>query len=325
MGDLKKFIAQILFFSAIFAVIGEYLITKKITGLYLGVIIGLVLFSYPKKLNLFHRIIKILLILNIIVLGWNTFFRDILNIPPVLSLNPTVYKENILRSINLGFVELRLNRSTGIADNIHVSTLLVLYFIIYAEGKKRLKLLSIISKVILFASLNFQFILVFISYQILKYNPRFFKKYILVFFLLTIAIFFSIDYFILDGGYLTQIGNTGLNLLYDEFNYYMRNLNLPRFLFGIKPGTIPDPFNPFKGYYIPLTDIGIIGIPIQYGLFGFITIFALVMTILRLSKKNTNIFFKTLLITLLHYFSTASFIGVISTFWLLDKRKNEIS
>jgi len=325
MANLGKFSAQALIYFSVLALFGEYFITKKITGLYLGAILGLALFYYPSKLIILNKIIKILLFINIIVLGWNTFFRDIFNIPPILSLNPTVYKESILRSINLGFIELRLNRSTGIADNIHVSTLLLLYFIIYAENKRGLRFFSLISKGILFASLNFQFILVFLVYTLLKINPQLFKKYTILFIIITITIFFSVDYFMLGGGYLFQIGNTGFSLLIDEFLYYMENLNIQRFLFGIKPGAIPDPFNPFKGYYIPLTDIGMIGIPIQFGMFGFLTIFSLVINILKISQNKTNIFFKTLLITLVHYFSTASFIGVLSTYWLLDKKKHETS
>ena len=61
-------------------------------------------------------------------------------IPPLFSAGDNVFEQDIIRNISFGSFNIDLRRSTGIIDNIHVSTLLLLYliFIYYFENKKKL-------------------------------------------------------------------------------------------------------------------------------------------------------------------------------------------
>jgi hypothetical protein len=93
-------------------------------------------------------------------------------------------------------------------------------------------------------------------------------------------------------------------------------LDLGSFLYGIKPNMIDDPYDSQAGFYVPLTDIGLIGVPIQFGLLGLISIALNVLIGLKFFTSHFKLLYKLLLLTILHYFSLASFIGLLSTFWL---------
>ncbi len=310
----KNILLLLIFINSIF-LIGEFILYNRITGLYLGTILGCSIILFYKSLSFIDNVFKLLLHLNLYILVVNLFFRDYLLIPPLFSSGDNVFEQDIIRNISLGPFNFDLRRSTGIIDNIHVSTLLLLYlvFIYYIKRKKKL---FIILSIIFFLTLNFQFILVYFLFIMINKYRYFFIKNSKTLILLIPIIFFIIDYIFLGQAYYYQISNSKFNLLLLELSHYIKFLDFGNFLYGIKPNMIDDPYDAQAGFYVPLTDIGIIGVPIQFGLLGIISILFNVSYSIRYFPKQFKLLFKLLLLTILHYFSLASFIGLLSTFWL---------
>lgn len=301
-------------FNSLF-LIGEYILYERTTGLYLGSILGGAIYLGYRKIPLIDLIFKLILFSNLCILIVNLFFRDWLLIPPLFSAGDNVFEQDIFRNISLGPLSVNLRRSTGIIDNIHVSTLLLLYsvFIYYKKGSIKLFFLS---SILFFLTLNFQFILVYLLFFLILKNKKFFAKHSKLLLFLIPILFFIIDYLFLGQAYYYQISNTKLNLLFIELNHYLNYLDVGSFLYGIKPNMIDDPYDSQEGFYVPLTDIGLIGVPIQFGLLGLLSIALNVLIGFKLFTSQFKLLYKLLLITILHYFSLASFIGLLSTFWL---------
>ena len=150
----KNILLLLIFINSLF-LLGEFILYKRITGLYLGTILGCIIILFYKSLSFIDNVFKLLLHLNLFILVVNLFFRDYLLIPPLFSSGDNVFEQDIIRNISLGPFSFDLRRSTGIIDNIHVSTLLLLFliFIFYFEKRKKLFLFS---SIIFFLSLNFQ-------------------------------------------------------------------------------------------------------------------------------------------------------------------------
>lgn len=310
----KVFIFLIASFNIIFLV-GEFILYKRLSGLYVGSILSVILIIFYNNFKFIDYIFKIILISNLLILIINLFFREYLLIPPFFSSGDNVFEQDIIRNISLGSYIISLRRTTGIIDNIHVSTLLLLY-LIFIFFKKKKKILFTFTSVIFILTLNFQYILVYILFfLILKYNA-FFKKNTKIIFLFTPLLFIIIDYIFLDQAYYYQISNSRIDLLVKEFIHYVNFFDVDTFLYGIKPNMIDDPYNALAGFYIPLTDIGLIGIPIQFGVFGVISILLNIFYGITFFPKEFKLLYKILLITIIHYFSLASFIGLLSTYWL---------
>lgn len=310
----KASIYLLIFFNSLF-LIGEYILYDRITGLYLGSILGGAIYLGYSKIPLIDFIFKLLLFSNLCILVVNLFFRDLLLIPPLFSAGDNVFEQDIIRNISLGPLSIDLRRSTGIIDNIHVSTLLLLYlvFIYYKNGSTKLFFLS---SILFFLTLNFQFILVYLLFFLLLRHKNFFDKHSKSLFFLIPIVFFIIDYLFLGQAYYYQITNSKFNLLILELSHYLKFLDLGSFLYGIKPNMIDDPYDSQAGFYVPLTDIGLIGVPIQFGLLGLISIALNVLIGFKFFTSHFKLLYKLLLLTILHYFSLASFIGLLSTFWL---------
>ncbi len=294
---------------------GEFILYNRISGLFLGSILGGIIFLFYRSFHIIDYIFKLLLISNLLILIVNLFFREILLIPPLFSAGDKVFEQDIIRNISFGSFNIDLRRSTGIIDNIHVSTLLLLYlvFIFYVKGKKKLFLFS---SVIFFLTLNFQFILVYVLFFVLNKYKNFFANNSKSLIFLVPIVFFIIDFVFLGQAYYHQITNSKFNLLLFELSHYLKFLDIGSFLYGIKPNMIDDPYDAQAGFYVPLTDIGLIGVPIQFGLLGVISIIINVIIGIKYFTNQFKLIFKLLLLTILHYFSLASFIGLLSTFWL---------
>lgn len=295
--------------------IGEFILYNRISGLFLGSILGGLIVLFYRSIPFIDFLFKLLLVSNLFILIVNLFFREYLLIPPLFSAGDNVFKQDIIRNISFGPFNIDLRRSTGIIDNIHVSTLLLLYlvFIFFLKGKKKLFLFS---SIIFFLTLNFQFILVYLLFFALNRYKIFFAKNSKSLILLVPIIFFIIDFVFLGQAYFHQITNSKLNLLVFELSHYIKYLDFGSFLYGIKPNMIDDPYDSQAGFYVPLTDIGIIGVPIQFGLLGLISIAFNILIGIKFYTNRFKLLYKLLLLTILHYFSLASFIGLLSTFWL---------
>jgi hypothetical protein len=310
----KTAILLLICFNALFLIV-EYILYRRISGLFLGSILGGIIFIFYSKIPLIDFIFKMLLFSNLCILIVNLFFRDLLIIPPLFSAGDNVFEQDIIRNISFGPLSIDLRRSTGIIDNIHVSTLLLLYlvFIYYKKGSKKLYFFS---SILFLLTLNFQFILVFVLFIILERNKFFFNKYSKSLYFITPIIFFIIDYLFLGQAYYHQITNSKFKLLILELSHYLKFLDVGTFLYGIKPNMIDDPYDSQAGFYVPLTDIGLIGVPIQFGLLGLISIALNIIIGFKFFTNQFKLLYKLLLLTILHYFSLASFIGLLSTFWL---------
>lgn len=288
---------------------------NRISGLFLGSILGGLIILFYRSFPFIDFLFKLLLVSNLFILIVNLFFREYLLIPPLFSAGDNVFEQDIIRNISFGPFNIDLRRSTGIIDNIHVSTLLLLYlvFIFFVNGKKKLFLFS---SIIFLLTLNFQFILVYVLFFALNKYKIFFAKNSKLLFLLVPIIFFIIDFVFLGQAYFHQISNSKFNLLIFELSHYLKYLDFGSFLYGIKPNMIDDPYDSQAGFYIPLTDIGLIGVPIQFGLLGLISIALNILIGIKFYTNQFKFLYKLLLLTILHYFSLASFIGLLSTFWL---------
>ncbi len=311
----SKFAIILLIIFNIFILIGEYILYNRFTGLYLGSILGGLIIYFYRYIPLINFSFKFILILNLFILIINLFFRDLFLIPPLFSSGDNVFEQDIIRNISFGSFSIDLRRSTGIIDNIHVSTLLLLYlvFIYYIKEKK---ILFLFTSFVFFLTLNFQFILVYILFFMLVRYKYFFEKNSKSLFYFIPIIFFIIDFIFLGQAYYHQITNSKFNLLLFELQHYLKYLDFGSLLYGIKPNMIDDPYDAQAGFYVPLTDIGLIGIPIQFGLLGITSILFNVFIAIKLFPNKFKLLFKLLLLTVLHYFSLASFIGLITTYWL---------
>ena len=305
---------MLIFINTLF-LFGEFILYNRISGLFLGSILGGLIILFYRSFPFIDFLFKLLLVSNLFILIVNLFFREYLLIPPFFSAGDNVFEQDIIRNISFGPFNIDLRRSTGIIDNIHVSTLLLLYlvFIFFVNGKKKLFLFS---SIIFFLTLNFQFILVYVLFFVLNKYKIFFAKNSKLLFLLVPIIFFIIDFVFLGQAYFHQISNSKFNLLVFELSHYLKYLDFGSFLYGIKPNMIDDPYDSQAGFYVPLTDIGLIGVPIQFGLLGLISIALNVLIGIKFYTNQFKLLYKLLLLTILHYFSLASFIGLLSTFWL---------
>jgi hypothetical protein len=310
----KSAILVLIFINTLF-LFGEFILYNRISGLFLGSILGGLIILLYRSYPFIDFLFKLLLVSNLFILIVNLFFREYLLIPPLFSAGDNVFEQDIIRNISFGPFNIDLRRSTGIIDNIHVSTLLLLYlvFIFFVNGKKKLFLFS---SIIFFLTLNFQFILVYFLFFALNKYKIFFAKNSKLLFLLVPIIFFIIDFIFLGQAYFHQISNSKFNLLVFELSHYLKYLDFGSFLYGIKPNMIDDPYDSQAGFYVPLTDIGLIGVPIQFGLLGLISIALNVLIGIKFYTNQFKLLYKLLLLTILHYFSLASFIGLLSTFWL---------
>lgn len=312
---MKNTFAFFILFFSLACIIGSYLIDFPILGFYFGCVLGIIIhMTYKYLFKYINFFFKTLLFLNIIFLSVNLFFRDIIIIPPIFGSPENMYLKDIFRVISFFGNEFLMRRSSGISDNIHITSLLILFsvFIYYKEKKKFLLIYSLLLTAL---SLNFQYIIITVIFFIFELNII--KKFSLIKFSIGfLMIFILFDTIVLDNAYYYQISNTSFDLFFAELVYYLRQLDVSYILYGFKPGMVEDPYDTMGGYYLPLTDIGIIGVPIQFGILGLLLILFNVLLILAVSKKSFNILFKSVLVSIIHYFSLASFLGIIFTYWL---------
>ena len=298
----------------IFCIILNFYFNSNISGLFFGTFISILFTSNFYKFKKFYNLFfTSLLLLNIIYLTINIFFRNIIILPPIFSSVDNVFERDIFRNIDIFGFELSMRRASGIIDNIHVTALLILFSSVLYYNQKKYILFSY-SSFLLLISMNLQFILIFILFfifKLFKFKIKFYQIFIFA-----CLIFIILDTLLLNHAYYYQIISSGSNIIFNELSYYLKNLNLKYFLFGFKPGAIEDPYDINLGYYVPLTDIGFIGIPLQFGILGVIVLFFNMKYWLKNSNNNIQLLFKLLLLTLFHYFSLGSFLGIIFAYWI---------
>ena len=219
---------MLIFINTLF-LFGEFILYNRISGLFLGSILGGLIILFYRSFPFIDFVFILLLVSNLFILIVNLFFREYLLIPPLFSAGDNVFEQDIIRNISFGPFNIDLRRSTGIIDNIHVSTLLLLYlaFIFFVNGKKKLFLFS---SIIFFLTLNFQFILVYVLFFALNKFNIFFAKNSKLLFLLVPIIFFIIDFVFLGQAYFHQISNSKFNLLVFELRHYLKYLDFACFV-----------------------------------------------------------------------------------------------
>jgi hypothetical protein len=307
----------IILFNFLATVFSKYL-GFNISGLFVGSIIGMGIFFVGKGyFVIVDKIFKLLLFLNLIMLFNNLFFADYFIFPPLFSSPDETYNKTIIRAINIFGNEFLMRRTTGLSDNIHVSSLLnlILCYILWVKNQK---VFYYIASGVLFFSFNIQFILIYLIWIVFRVRDvQFNFKTLLLVVGFLFLLFFLIDFFILESAYYYQIISSSSEILFSDLKTYYDAQTVKSFFFGIKPGDIDDPYDKSLGYYLPLTDIGIIGIPIQFGIMGLISILLLSFFWLIYAKKRERRFILPLFFSAIHYFSLASFLGVIFIAWLV--------
>lgn len=322
--NMKNILASLTLLFSILCIGISYFIDFPIIGLYVGSVFGIIVHVTYKYFHYYYNILfKTMLIINLVFLTVNLFFRDILVIPPIFGSPDQMYLKDIYRVISFFGNEFLMRRSSGISDNIHITSLLILFsvFIYYKEKKKFLLTITLL---LTFLSLNFQYILITLIFFI--FQLKIIKNFSIVKFSIGFFFFFALfDFIILNNAYYYQISNTNMTLVFAELNYYLNKIDINYLLFGFKPGMIDDPYDILGGYYLPLTDIGIIGIPIQFGVLGVALLLLNIILMFRISSNSFNLLFKTTLISIIHYFSLASFLGLVFSYWLnsYSKLKHE--
>jgi hypothetical protein len=159
-SNKTSFILFIIFFNVSATVFSKYL-GFNISGLFVGSILGMGLFFIDEYyFVLVDKVFKFLLYSNLIMLINNLFFADYFIIPPLFSSPDETYNKTIIRAINIFGSEFRMRRTTGLSDNIHVSSLLNL-ILCYILWVKKQKTFYYIASTILFFSMNIQFILIY--------------------------------------------------------------------------------------------------------------------------------------------------------------------
>lgn len=242
--------------------------------------------------------------------------------PPLISGGEKTYEKIIERSIFLAGIEIRLKRNTGFVDNIHVSAFINLLFIFYSYFK-RWKLLNRFSVIVLFLNVNLQFILIYLIWFFFRNRKLQINKSKLIFILLGgFVLFVFIDQVFMSGGYSQQLGATNLNVLLVEFKNYFAYMTSKDWLFGLSVFNEDFYQGEDFGYYVPLTDIGLIGLPIQFGVLGITAIILCYSFWLKFSEKQLRFLLLICLLMLLHYFTIASFWGIFMIFLLMSFQSN---
>lgn len=295
----------------------------ELRGIYPGIFVGCIFFLIPNKFVFINKyIFLVIAIINFFLLGYNTFLFGKSILPPIIGGGEGTFEKVIERSIFFVGYELRLKRNTGFVDNIHVSAFINLLLIFYSSFKKW-RVVKYIAILLLLLNLNLQFILIYFLWSILKdKNVTLNYKKIIIFFFIFLLFFLAIDNLFMSGGYSQQIGATNFEALGLEFASYANYMKIEDWLFGLK--VFEEDFyqgNDF-GYYVPLTDIGLFGFPIQFGFIGVILMFFCYSFWLKFSAKQLKFFLLICLLMLLHYFTIASFWGIFMIFLILSFQRN---
>jgi len=306
----------------LFCLAVAFLTDTKSKGLFLGSIVIIILFFYIRKgEHIIKYSIIIFLYVNLLMTINNGILYSGYVIPPLLP-GDGVYNSNIIRMLEIGSLRYPIRRPTGISDNIHVASLLNLYLCYWlSENNKKIQFIIVVAAVI--TGLNVQIILVLIVWLVLKH---FIKKpspllIVLIILLAVISLYF-IDYFVLGGSYMSMITNTIGPGLYYEWEYYYKLFDLYHISYGIKAGTVEDPYNRiYKA--IPLTDIGLFGIPLQHGVLGMISIFMLFYLWFKYASSQLRLFIMANLIGVIHYFPMISLPGILVMTWLVRESCNK--
>ncbi len=315
------------FFSLFIFIVSVWLIGKALgiplRGLYIGILFGALTLFIPQQYSKINELIFIsIALINLFILGYNTFLGVVYSIPPLISGGENTYEKIIERSIFLAGIEIRLKRNTGFVDNIHVSALINLLFIFYSYFKNW-KLLHRFAIVILFFNVNLQFILIYLLWSFFKNKKlQISKNKLLLLLLGGLGIFILIDQLFMSGGYSQQLGATNVNVLIVEFKNYLAYMSAKDWLFGLSVFDEDFYQGDDFGYYVPLTDIGLIGLPIQFGLLGISAIILCYSFWLKFSKRQLRFLLLVCLIMLLHYFTIASFWGIFMIFLLIGFQNN---
>lgn len=296
------------------------LLGAEVRGLYAGTIIGALCILVPREFIFGLSLgLWFVLIINIVYLGINTFIPNAF-VEPIFTSGADVYKHLIIRRIEIFGQIFELRRCTGIADNIHISAFICLLFIFICD-LRQWRILFLISVIILFANLNLQYLLIFIIWFFTKRKKLSSLASLLKYSILGLAIFLTIDS-IFTFGYIGQIAASDLSNLVSEFSSFLSIIDINSFLFGL-PIDAPDFYNPKLGYYLPITDIGLLGIPLQFGLLGVFTIILNYLFWLKYSSTKLKHFLVVSLLAIVHYFSLASAIAIVLLFIMIKLQVGE--
>lgn len=307
----NRFGINIIFLS-LFALILSALLEVKIRGLYIGVILSVLMLSTIKLRALpLKFILYSVLILNLFIVSLNTFFFDYYSIAPLWTSGENLeFNKNIIRYVNIFGYDFFLSRRTGIIDNIHVTSLLLL-FLIYISKETQKRMLFFFTSAILFLGVNFQYIIIYLVWLYIRTSNRRFNIVTFLKLLLGFTIiFFIIDHFVSESSYAAMIFGTGIDYLSWAVNTYIEHVSFKEILFGMPAGTL-DLYDVVQyGAGIPLDDIGVVGLLIHYGLVGVCMIIMWISYILIAAQKNERQFVIILLFSAIHYFNIVSFAGI---------------
>ena len=113
-----------------------------------------------------------------------------------------------------------------------------------------------------------------------------------------------------------MISNTIDSQFFMELYHIFDVFDLERFLFGFNV-SFDDQYGSDHSV-IPVTDFGFLGIPLQNGVLGFISIGMIFSYWIKYSSSELKTFILiNLIIGLLHYFPMISFPGIVVISWLV--------
>jgi hypothetical protein len=135
-----------------------------------------------------------------------------------------------------------------------------------------------------------------------------------------VVAFFLFDYLFMGGAYFDQISKTFDSEILYELKFYLSLLKPENVLFGIELLKTDDPFDG-SNYSIPIIDVGVFNILIQYGIVGVIFIYFSYCYLYKIIDGNGKKFLIVNLFSLIHYFNIISFACLLATYFVFYKEK----
>lgn len=231
---------------------------------------------------------------------------------------------NVTRSIHLVGAEIALVRPYGVTSNIHITALLNLILYIHLVNKSEVNKFAenfVFGVIVL--SYNLQIIIMLLLYHNFSKVRKLDKLKILKSMTLMALVFLIFDYLLMESAYFDQIMKTFDSDISYELKFYLSLLDSLNLLFGIDLINADDPFDG-SNYSIPIIDMGLFNIFIQYGVVGVSFIVITYKFLYKILNVNGKKFLIVNLFSLVHYFNIISFVCLISAYFVfLEKTQNK--